>query len=425
LFKSIVVYLLTREASIALRKYKPQVVAITGSVGKTGTKDAVFSVLRTAHRVRKSEKSFNSEIGVPLTVLGLPNAWSSFGGWGENILDGLFLIVTRQDYPNWLVLEVGADHPGDIRRLKSWLAPHVVVLTRFPEVPVHVEFFGSREAVIEEKRELRRALRDTGTLIVNADDEIVREEPIGPAQRKLSYGFAKDATVRGLRPLIRYEKGKPVGVSCTVTFLNEKTELRLDGTVGTHQLYALLAATTVGVSEGMTLAHAIEACTGHAAPPGRMRVLEGKEGSVLIDDTYNSSPVAAHAALDSLHQIKCKGRRIAVLGDMMELGEFSVSEHRKLGRHVGEVADIFVAVGVRMKEAVETATAEGLSDSQVHVVGDSNAAATLVSELVQEGDVVLLKGSQSTRMERTVKVLLRNHEDEDKLVRQGSEWEQR
>jgi UDP-N-acetylmuramoyl-tripeptide--D-alanyl-D-alanine ligase len=425
LLKHIVVYVLTVEARLVLKRYKPQVVAITGSVGKTGTKDAIYTVLRGSYRVRKSEKSFNSEIGVPLTILGLPNAWASFWGWVENIVDGLMLVVTRQDYPAWLVLEVGADHPGDIARLRRWLGPQTVVLTRFPEVPVHVEHFGSREAVIEEKRELRRALVDTGTLIVNADDELVRDEPIGPAQRKLSYGFAKDASVRGSRAIVRYDKGVPVGVSCSVSFLNEKAELRIDGTLGTHQLYALLAATTVGVSEGMTLARATEACSDHTAPPGRMRLLLGIENSVLIDDSYNSSPVAALAALETQKSVKCKGKRVCILGDMMELGEFSVNEHRKLGEHVASVCDVFITVGVRMQEAAEAAKQAGMAALSVHTAQDSAEAGKMAREVIGTGDVVLVKGSQSTRMERVVKALLRNHEDEDKLVRQGIEWERR
>ena len=162
-FKSIIVWILQAEAKAVLRKYTPKVVAITGSVGKTSTKDAVYAVLSKKYHVRKSEKSFNSEVGVPLTILGLGNAWGNPLHWLQNIIDGLSLIVTTRPYPEWLVLEVGADRPGDIRSLASWIKVDVAIITRLPEVPVHVEFFDSVEAVIEEKASLMDAVRPGGS----------------------------------------------------------------------------------------------------------------------------------------------------------------------------------------------------------------------------------------------------------------------
>ncbi len=424
--KQVVVFVLSWLARLVLARYKPQVVAITGSVGKTGTKDAIYSVLKAVKRVRKSEKSFNSELGVPLTVLGLPNAWSSPFGWAENILDGLFLLVFRQDYPDWLVLEVGADHPGDIESLSKWLHPDTVVLTRFPEVPVHVEHFGSREAVIEEKRYLRRALRDNGTLIVNADDELLLTEPLGPGQRRLTYGLGKDAEVRASKVTVVYENNVPVGVETTVRFQDSEGTLTLRDTLGTHQVYALLAGITVGISEGMSLTHALDALRDHQAPKGRMRLLPGIEQSVLIDDSYNSSPIAVAAALDTLAGLRAKGRKIAVLGDMMELGEFSVEEHHRVGALVKERADVFFAVGVRMKDAAAGAREAGMSSDVIAALPESKKAAEALKDIVGEGDIVLIKGSQSTRMERVVEALLADPKlDKVKLVRQDAEWKTR
>ena len=140
-FKNLVVAVITLEARAVLRKYKPKIVAITGSVGKTSTKDAIYAALARGGRVRKSEKSFNSEIGLPLTILGVPNAWHNPLRWLQNIVDGLFLLVLTVEYPEWLVLEVGADRPGDIRSLAAWLPVDIAVITRLPEIPVHVEFF--------------------------------------------------------------------------------------------------------------------------------------------------------------------------------------------------------------------------------------------------------------------------------------------
>src|SRR3989338_1007594 len=151
IFKKTVVWIITLQARAVLRKYKPKIVAVTGSVGKTSTKDSIYSVLSKGARVRKSEKSFNSEIGLPLTILGAPNAWNNPFRWLQNIIDGVFMLVFNAQYPEWLVLEVGADRPGDIRSLAKWLPVDVAVITLLPEMPVHVEFFDSPDAVIEEK----------------------------------------------------------------------------------------------------------------------------------------------------------------------------------------------------------------------------------------------------------------------------------
>jgi UDP-N-acetylmuramoyl-tripeptide--D-alanyl-D-alanine ligase len=162
-FKSVVVRGLTFEARCVLKKYHPRIIAVTGSVGKTSTKDAIFTAISGDVHARKSEKSFNSEIGVPLTILGLANAWSNPFLWFKNLLDGLLLIVFKQEYPEWLVLEVGADRPGDIESVAAWLKPDVAVFTRLPDVPVHVEFFSSPEEVIKEKKFLAYALKAGGT----------------------------------------------------------------------------------------------------------------------------------------------------------------------------------------------------------------------------------------------------------------------
>ena len=183
--KEVVTKILIWEAKRVLKKYKPKIIAVTGSVGKTGTKDAVYTVVSSFAHARKSEKSFNSEIGVPLTILGLPNAWSSFWGWFENIGEGFLLPLRRGiQYPEWLVLEVGVDRPGDIHRLE-WLRPAIVIFTQFPDVPVHVEYFDSPEDVINEKRSLKETMDERGTLIVNADDQKMADETVQERQHKI------------------------------------------------------------------------------------------------------------------------------------------------------------------------------------------------------------------------------------------------
>jgi UDP-N-acetylmuramoyl-tripeptide--D-alanyl-D-alanine ligase len=167
-FKKIVTFIIEAQARAILKKYRPTIIAVTGSVGKTSTKDAIYTVLERTGFVRKSDKSFNSEIGVPLTILGVPNGWSNPFIWLQNITHGLELIFLKSDYPKTLIIEVGADHPGDIKRVASWLRPDIAVITTVSKIPVHVEFFPSRKALLDEKLALARAVKSEGTLILPA-----------------------------------------------------------------------------------------------------------------------------------------------------------------------------------------------------------------------------------------------------------------
>jgi len=151
ILKKIVVFVLTWEAQLILKKYKPKVVAVTGSVGKTSTKDAIAKVLEKKFRVRKSKKSYNSELGVPLAIIGAESGWDSIYMWLVAFWKGVAAIVTRENYPEILVLEVGADRPEDIKKIRLWLKPDVAVLTALAEIPVHVEFFSGPEEVLARK----------------------------------------------------------------------------------------------------------------------------------------------------------------------------------------------------------------------------------------------------------------------------------
>src|SRR6185436_8676912 len=195
-FKKIIIQILTWQSKRILAKYNPKIVAITGSVGKTSTKDAVYSVLSKFYTVRKSEKSFNGDIGLPLTILGCPNGWNYPLVWIENIIKGFSLIIFNRKYPKYLVLEVGAGKPGDIKDIAKWLKPDVVVITRLPDVPVHVEFFGSTEKVIEEKISLAYALKQDGLFIVNHDDKVVYNLHHKIKRRNVSFGFDDAATYK-------------------------------------------------------------------------------------------------------------------------------------------------------------------------------------------------------------------------------------
>ncbi len=421
-----IVILITIEARLILRKYKPRIVAITGSVGKTSTKDALFTVLRPTFFVRKSEKSFNSDIGIPLTILGAPNGWSNPLAWTRIILDGLKLILYPTHYPKLLVLEVGADRPGDIKKIVRFVKPNVVVITHLPDVPAHVEFFDSPESVIAEKGELVRALRPGGILVVNYDDARARALKAPEGVETITFGFTPDALIRGEDDVILYDGKQPVGMRMRASYKNERVEISVMRALGRQHLYPVLAALAVALSEGVSLENAARTLTLHETPPGRMKIIKGKNNTTLIDDSYNSSPIAAEEALEVMAKLDILGRKIAVLGDMLELGSFSPEEHRRIGELAAKKVHMLFAVGLRSRTMAESARRAGLPKDSVRHFTDALVAGEALAAELHLGDVVLVKGSQSMRMERVVERAMAEPEHKKELLpRQEKEWQNR
>jgi UDP-N-acetylmuramoyl-tripeptide--D-alanyl-D-alanine ligase len=415
-----IVWLLTLEAQAVLKKYKPKIIVVTGSVGKTSTKDALYTALSKTYSVRKSEKSFNSDIGAPLTVLGVPNGWSDITRWARNLFDGLLLILLNAPYPQWLIVEVGADRPGDISRSLAWLKPNVVVATRFPMISVHVEFYDSPEAVQKEELAPLGWLLPHGTAVVNAADEVAVSYPLSEGRRMITYGAGGE--VHAVHQKVATEDDTPTGIRFDVVHKNERASVTLLGVIGDAHIESVLGGIAGALALGMPLHTAAEAFSTHVPPPGRMRLIRGVHRSTLIDDTYNASPVAVMSALKTLGELK-SGRRIAVLGDMLELGAYSAQEHANSGEAASAHADILVTVGVRARRAAERALEVGmLPDSVLQFDTATDAAEHLVG-ILGEGDTVLLKGSQGMRMERAVKLLMeRPEEAKNLLCRQDAEW---
>ncbi|MDE2188383.1 MAG: UDP-N-acetylmuramoyl-tripeptide--D-alanyl-D-alanine ligase, partial [Patescibacteria group bacterium] len=418
---------------LVIKKYKPKIVAVTGSVGKTSTKDAIFEMLKypvecldsnpnAVPSIRKSDKSFNSEIGVPLTILGVRNAWKNPFGWYANISAGMELILFKNDYPSILVLEIGADHPGDIERVTKWLKPDIAVLSKVGDMPVHVEFFKSPEEVLKEKLFLPKAVKANGTVILFADDAKTANLTF-EGRKIITFGFVESATVRGADYSIVYTEGKPTGISFSILYKEEKVVVKLDGVIGTSHVYPILAAAAVAVANGQNISAVSGIFSKYNPPRGRMNIISGINDSTLIDDTYNSSPVAVSEAIRALALVETAGRKIAVLGDMMELGKYSAEEHRKIGEQVATSAAILITVGQRARRIAESAKSIGMAESNIMSFNDSTEAAEKLQSFIQQNDVVLIKGSQSPRLERVTKALMDEpSRSGELLVRQEKEW---
>lgn len=425
-FKKIVVAVITYEAKVLLRRHKPYVIAITGSVGKTTTKDAIYAVLKNHIRARKSEKSFNSEIGVPLSVLGLPNAWNNPLHWFKNFVDGAWAAFFSKEYPAVLVLETGVDRPGDMANLTSWLKPDMVVMTRLPDVPVHVEFFASPEAVIAEKLELLTALKPSGVFVYNHDDIKLQAVVSDVRQQAIGYSRYVPSHYTVGNDQIVYRDGLPVGMRARLTHMNEAIEVQLEGALGVSSMYTIAAAAAVASEFNISISEVASDVLQFVPPPGRMRVVPGLKSTTIIDDTYNSSPTAVVSALETLREIKGAKRKIAVLGDMLELGKYSSDEHEKIGALAAQSADILITLGIRSRRTAAAALANGMNDKVVYQYDDVGRAGRELQTLLKLGDVVLVKASQGLRAERIVEEVMAEPERAPELlVRQSTTWRQK
>jgi UDP-N-acetylmuramoyl-tripeptide--D-alanyl-D-alanine ligase len=426
--KKIITTILTWESRLILARYKPFIVAVTGSVGKTSTKDAIYVALKDQIKyVRKTEKSMNSEIGLPLTVIGAPNAWHSLSGWIKNLLKGLRLIIFKTTYPDCLILELGADHPGDIRNTAKWLKPNIAVITKVSKTPVHVEFFPSPEKVFEEKASLATSVRKGGSVILYSDDEKVMS--IAKMVEKnnvkvFSFGLNENADVRGVNNKIDYDENlRPASFSFDVVSDGNTYPVTIKKVIGDAFMYPILSAIAVVKAKNLDIAASIKALNGYDAPKGRMNILEGINGSTIIDDTYNSSPDAVMSALNTLKNLQCSGKKIVALGDMMELGKHSADEHKNIGREAAKFANMIITVGSRSYATASEAVLSGFPKENVVSFDRSGEAGEYLVSKIGSGDIILVKGSQSIRMERVVALLLKEPQKADRLlVRQEKEW---
>lgn len=422
LFRSIVAEILAMFARAILHKYHPTVVMVTGSVGKTSTKDAVKAVLSEQYFLRASEKSYNSEFGVPLTIIGAGNPWFSASKWLKVFQEAFALILFPNHYPKLLVLEVGADRPGDLKHILRIATPDAVVVTRLPDIPVHVEAYASAEAVREEEFAPAYMLPFGAPLVICADDPHSLRLSSRLSAHVVTFGFSEGATVRLGEVQVDTKKKCPAGMVSEAILGGVTYTLEAPCAVGRSQVFAPAAAFALAHALGMKPATALKGLRNYEPPSGRGKILKGIHDTTLIDDTYNSSPAAVEEVLASFPSIEAS-RRIAVLGDMLELGRYSVSEHERIGRLAAKYADVIVTVGARAQALASAARAEG--KKEVYEYPDSYAAAPKVKEMLQSGDLVLIKGSQSMRMERITEALLQHTEDTVKLVRQESEWKEK
>jgi UDP-N-acetylmuramoyl-tripeptide--D-alanyl-D-alanine ligase len=431
LIKKIIFFILTIEAKLVLLRYRPKIIAVSGTVGKTTTKDAIYAALSKKFHVRKNHKSLNSEIGVPLTILGLESGWNSPMHWLSNIFIGFLEIIYYPKYPEWLVIEVGIDHPGDMKRTASWLKPDIAVLTAFGQIPVHVEFFDGPDDVTREEADIVNYLKKDGIIILNADDEKALKLKGKTDHRVYTFGKEEGADMTASNYSVVYEEiggiKKPNGVTFKINYSGSVLPISVKSVIGDQFVYPVLGALSVGVAIGASLVSLSEGLIDFRAPKGRMNLVQGESDTTIIDDSYNSSPIAAASAIRNLSEIETTESRIAVLGDMAEIGRFSASEHRKIGSLIKQKKiNVLITIGRASELINEQAIEEGMAKSKNYHFGNSEEAISTVRKFLKPNNIILIKGSQSMRMEKITKAILLDKEaSADLLVRQEKEWLER
>ncbi|PIQ69514.1 MAG: hypothetical protein COV90_01060, partial [Candidatus Tagabacteria bacterium CG11_big_fil_rev_8_21_14_0_20_41_11] len=362
-------------------------------------------------------------------VLGVETGWLNPFIWFGNILKGVKLLATpkKMQYPNWLILEMGVERPKNMQRFAAWINPDIAVFTAFAEIPPHVEFFAGPESLVQEKMKLIQGFDQKHFVILNGDDKTLCEAKSKIQAKIISFGFNEENDLRASNYHITFrkegEKEIPEGITFKVDYKGSSVPVRIFGAFGKHLAYSALAALGVGLSQDFNLIDISESLSQYKAPPGRLRLIEGIKNTYILDDTYNASPKAVHAALDTLEELPATGRKIAVLGDMLELGKYTVEAHKAIADRVIKVANIIFAVGLRAKFIGEEAKSQGFSSDNIFEFSTSQEAGRVLQEIMKEGDLILIKGSQGMRMEKITEETMAHPEDKEKLlVRQEKEW---
>jgi UDP-N-acetylmuramoyl-tripeptide--D-alanyl-D-alanine ligase len=346
-------------------------IGITGSAGKTTTKEMIATLASMERRTFKSWGNFNNLIGCPLCI--------------DNTPDDAQVVVS----------EMGMNHKGELAQLAGLTRPDIAVYTNI--APVHIEFFGTVEKIAEAKRELLENVREGGTVIVNNDnDHVVRiaRDYAGP---KKTYGIARDAQYRATN--IR-ERGL-LGTRFTLAAEGGVRDMEL-ALPGRHNLENLLAAITTARAIGISWP-AIERGVREVKPAYHRGIIVPWRGATIYDDSYNSNPYALARTLELMAQADAAGRRIAVIGDMLELGEKELDYHRDAGRSIPKDIDVVVAVGKRSQALLEGAREAGRGN--LHHFENAQAAGEFLKGFIADGDLVLIKASRGIGLDKIVTML--------------------
>ncbi len=428
--KHIITNILNWQAKKVIARYQPTIVVVGGDVGKTTTKDAVFESIKSLGSVRKSQGSFNSELGLPLTILDRPTGWSSPGVWIRTITKGFQLMFGKETFPSVLVLELGDRKPGDTALLTKWLPIDILIITKIDPIPTHLEFFSSVEEHRREKQILMESVSAGGHIIINNDDGLSRELlESGDIKKNVTVRtFGKQQSLPrpdiGIKQILIDNKQGMLQTSAMLIIGDRTETLMTSGHLGEGIVLAACAGLLVGAIFEVPLETILDTFANNPdLPRGRLRVIAGIRKTTILDDTYNAGPASTKLALDTLNGVPKIKRRIALLADMLELGSASEEQHDLIGEYAKDKVDVLVTVGKQAKKIGLSAGNAGLSSKSIFHFTNSREAGKFVEQMSQTGDLILIKGSQGMRMERAVQaIMLHPEKREEMLVRQERYW---
>lgn len=356
-------------------KHHTPIMGLTGSNGKTTTKEMIAACLETTFPILKTEGNLNNLIGVPLTLLRLTEK--------ERIV----------------VLEMGMNMPGEIRRLTEIVEPDVGLITNIQKA--HLEGMKNLETLKEEKGELFRRMRKNGTILVNQDDPLVVDLARPYPGQKITFGVERYAEVMAREVQLRGGEG----TSFTLLMEGEAVEIHLR-VLGRHFVSNALSAIATACLFGIEIKQVKEALERFRPFPMRMEVIPLKDGGNLINDAYNANPHSVELALETLSEVKRGGRAFAVLGDMLELGDFSQEAHEQIGKKVSKLSiDFLLVLGDKAPLIVESAIRYGFPEERTRVLENHSEAISILRQMIQGGDWILVKGSRKMAMEKIVEGL--------------------
>jgi len=418
IIKKIILFKLRIIAKLILLRHKPRIIGITGSVGKTTTKEAVKSILESDFKAHATAKSMNTEVGLPVTIFRaeMPRNPKNIFSWYIVLVKGILQIFSR-DYPEILVLEMGVDKPGDMDYLLSIAKPDISVITGI--TGAHMESFSQVEAVLNEKKKIVTKVPKSKA-ILNSDFGELKSLSKEISNESFLYSMVdKNGHV-----VARIVENDLSGLELKILYKEKNYALKTKF-FGHHSAYSLIAAFSVGIVLGMDPEIIVKKLSKLKPVPGRMHLVKGIKGSIIVDDSYNSSPIAASKALEAIEDFKKKNRIILVLGSMNELGDYTEEAHRNLGRKASQIGDVLITIGGFARDFLASeAIIRGMDRTKVFCFKNPFEAGEKLEQIIQKGDLVLVKGSQNGIFtEEAIKYILDKSQDPEKiLVRQNENW---
>lgn len=421
-------------ARMVLWRHQPEVIAVTGSVGKTSAKEAIHAVLTPSHSVRASAYNYNNEIGVPLTIIGARAAGKNVLQWLGIIGRGLIYGVLPLPYPKVIILEMGADKPGDIKYLTQLAPAHIGIVTYIGDQPAHMEFFRDVDQLAQEKLVMYKHLRKMDWAIVNLDEPYSKAALPKLKCQILTIGVSTDeAELQALdvdysaqpRGSAGEQNALIAGLRFKLRYKGNTVPCFIPGVIGMPSVYAALFAIAVGLIHELNLVESTKALQQYyQAPPGRMRLITGVQNSLIIDDSYNASPAAMREALAVLQRLHTPGRKFACLGNMEELGAQSKRAHTLIGQRVAALhIDELFTFGNKAEGIAKAALDSGLKPEDIHICTTPEDMIAQLRQRLQPNDIVLVKGSQSMRFEKIVAAIMADStKAKTQLARQYGNW---